>query len=44
VEKNPSEKANGLKYCAIFVVHRKFTNVAANRIILPGGPRVGFLI
>jgi hypothetical protein len=32
-----------LNYCEIFIICTKFTNVAASRIIQPGGPRVGDL-
>jgi hypothetical protein len=32
-----------LKYCEIFIVCTEFINVAAGRIIRPGGPRVGDL-
>ena len=30
-----------LNYCENFIVHTKFRNVFAGRIIQPGGPRVG---
>jgi hypothetical protein len=32
---------NHLNYCEIFIIYTQFTNVAAVRIIQPGGPRVG---
>ena len=31
---------NRLNYCAIFTVYTYFTNMAAGRIIQPGGPHV----
>jgi len=31
---------NHLNYCIIFIADTHFTNVAAGRIIQPGGPRV----
>ena len=32
---------NCLNHCVIFIVHTRFTNVAAGRIIQPAGPRFG---
>jgi hypothetical protein len=34
-------KPNRVNYCVIFVVYIQFTNVAADRMIQPGGPRFG---
>ena len=34
---------NCLNYCEIFIVYKRFTNVAAGRVIQPGEPRVGDL-
>lgn len=31
---------NCVNYCVIFVVHTEFTDVAADRVVQPGGPRV----
>ena len=31
---------NCLNYCVIFIVHTELTNVAADRMVQPGGPRV----
>jgi hypothetical protein len=33
---------NVLNYCVISIVYAKYTNVAAGRIIQPGGPRYGY--
>jgi hypothetical protein len=33
--------SNCLNYCVIFIVCTQCTNMAAGRIIQPGGPRVG---
>jgi len=31
---------NCLNYCVIFIVHAEFTDVASDRVVQPGGPRV----
>jgi hypothetical protein len=31
---------NCLNYCVILIVHTESTNVAADRVVQPGGPRV----